>query len=352
MRSFDKFKWKMNLSGGSLRNENVKNSKELLEATFEDDASFVYGIYFWELGVKDYSDREQLRIRLYKRTFSAAQGITVKFQTPADLPVVVGDIIYDSNKDKYLICTESFDLDGIHWYGKFTLCNWMLRWQKQDGEILEYPCYDMNTTQYNSGEQSNRQFTIGSTQHMLTLPYDENTVALRSPQRFFLDKDTENPTSFIVTQNDNTSYNYGDKGLVKVTVMETANNDVTDRFDLGICDYITPEDAALDNSHNPFVMNAAKSVISFDTNIITSGGDPRMFVAKFFDEYGNEVLGIEPLWTISCDFKDALMIEDADDYISIGIDDDEYVDEEFKLTLSDSEGRYRSSQIVRVESLL
>ena len=99
-------------------------------------------------------------------------------------------------------------------------------------------CYDNNTTQYNSGESANKQFTIGSSQHSLTLPCDENTVILNNPQRFFLDKNMENPTSFVVTQNDNTSHNFGGKGLVKLTVMECAKNNETDRYDLGICDYI------------------------------------------------------------------------------------------------------------------
>ena len=107
---------------------------------------------------------------------------------------------------------------------------------KKDGTILEYPCYDMNSTQYNSGEQPNKNFVIGSSQHMITLPCDENTVELSTPQRFYLDKATVNPTTFIVTQNDTTSHNYGKKGLVKVTVYEHPNNPSVDRPDLGICD--------------------------------------------------------------------------------------------------------------------
>ena len=224
MRCLDKFKTKMNYSGGSLRNENIYNSKMLLEETFSDDASFTLGVYLWELGVKSYDNKEQIGIRLFDRSFSAANGWTVKFQTLYDNPIVTGDILYDSNKDEYLICTEVFDIDSVHWQGKFTLCNWILKWQNKNGKILEYPCYDMNTTQYNSGEQSNRQFTIGSSQHMVTLPCDENTVVLSTPQRFYLDKNKDNPTSYIVTQNDTTSYNYGKKGLVKVTLYEYPNN--------------------------------------------------------------------------------------------------------------------------------
>ena len=229
MQCLDRFNKRMSLSGGSLRNEYIFNTRKLLDETFADDPSFVPNIYFWRLGLKEYQHESPIGIRLYGKKFSAANGVTVKFQTLHDTPVVVGDIVYDANEDEYLICTEAFNIDDIHFTGKFTLCNWILRWQNKDGKILEYPCYDMNSTQYNSGEQPNRNFTIGSSQHMITLPCDENTVELSTPQRFYLDKATTNPTSFIVTQNDTTSYNYGKKGLVKVTVFEHPNNPETDR---------------------------------------------------------------------------------------------------------------------------
>ena len=131
MKCLDKFNKKMILSGGSLRNENIKNSQELLRETFADDASLTLGIYLWELGLSYYDDKEAIKIRLYKRSFSNANGVTVKFQTLIDTPIVVGDIVYDSISDEYLICTESFNIDNVHWQGKFTLCNWILKWQNK-----------------------------------------------------------------------------------------------------------------------------------------------------------------------------------------------------------------------------
>lgn len=349
MKCLDKFRKKMNYSGGSLRNENIQNSRNLLKETFSDDASLALGVFFWEFGIKSYEDKIPITIRLYKRAYSSANGVTVKFQTLFDTPINVGDVIYDSKTSEYLICTESFNIDDIHWQGKFTLCNWILKWQKKNGEILEYPCYDMNSTQYNSGEQSNRNFTIGSSQHMITLPCDENTVALSSPQRFYLDKNKENPTSFIVTQNDTTSYNFGKKGLVKVTLYECVTNGDTDRPDLGICDYIDAESVKTDNADSEFV---SKSVISYETNILKSGGDSQNFTGKFYDDKGNEITNIIPKWDVICDFKDILNISETDNQISIGIDNDNFIDEEFKIILSDENGNYPSSLIIKVESLL
>lgn len=349
MNSLDRFKRKMSISGNSLRSENIYNSKMMLNEVFRDDASLSPGIYMWEQGKKSYDDDIAIDIRLFKREFSAANGVRVKFQTLIDSPVIVGDVLYDSVSDEYFICTESFNIDDIHWQGRLTLCNWILKWQKKDGTILEYPCHDMNTTQYNSGEQSNKQFTIGSSQHMLTMPYDENTVVLKSPQRFFLDRDINNPTTFIVTQNDTTSYYYGKKGLVKVTVTECAIDWDEDNLELGICDYRDENDLNNDTGDDDLV---SKSVISYDTTVVKSGGSPQTFKAKFFDENGNEIKSIVPLWRIICSFQEFLDIEYNDDSIIIGIDDDRFIDEDFKLILSDDRGQYASSLIITIRSLL
>lgn len=360
MRCLDRFNKRMNLSGGNLRNEYIFNTRQLLNETFADDPSFTLNIYFWRLGLKEYKNEKAIGIRLYDRKFSAANGVTIKFQTLYDTPVIVGDIVYDSDKDEYLICTESFDIDGMNYEGKFTLCNWMLRWQKSDGSIVEYPCYDMNSTQYNSGEQYNRNFTIESSQHMLTLPCDENTVELCTPQRFYLDKATKNPNTYIVTQNDTTSYNYGKKGLVKVTVYAHPSNPETDRPDLGICDYndmsnqnvVEPTPISNLNENSNRIL---KAVIEYDTTVIKSGGDSQIFVGKFYDEKGNEVQGVIPHWTVTCDFSDKLIVKEFDNGLGIGIDDDSYIDEEFKLTLSNENKNYNtipSSLLIRIESLL
>lgn len=353
MQCLDRFNKKMSYGGLSLREGYIYDTRELLKETFADDPSFASGIYFWRLGLKEYRHELPVGIRLYGRSFSAANGVTVKFQTPYDAPVVVGDIIYDTKEDEYLICTEAFNIDDIHYKGKFTLCNWILKWQKKDGTILEYPCYDMNSTQYNSGEQSNRNFTIGSSQHMITLPSDENTIALTSPQRFYLDKNMDNPTTFIVTQNDTTSYNYGKKGLVKLTVYESQNNSATDRPDLGICDYI---DTGVNNVVEDICCcRVSKAVIEYNTNIIKSGGDSQIFTGKFYDDNGNEVADIVPHWTIICDFSDKLQVREFGNCYSIGIDDDSYIDEEFKLICSDGNNEsdvLPSTLIIKVESLL
>lgn len=318
--------------------------------SFFDDASFQPGIVMWEVGKiikEDFNSSPEIPIRFYGRDFSNANGVTVKFNTPYDNPIDVGDIVFDSRNEEYYICTESFNINDIHWQGRFTLCNWILRWQNKDGKVLEYPCYDVNSTQYNSGEQSNRQFTIGSSQHMITLPCDENTIMLSSPQRFILDKNKQKPTVFVVTQNDNTSYGYGKKGLVRITLYENVFNPETDNVDIGICDYVDITKGNCD--HNIIRVSAT---IDYKTDIIKSGGNSQLFTGKFTDENGEEINISSCRWSVICDFFDSLQIEENGCQLKIGIDDDNYIDEEFKIVFSDSDNRYSDSLIIKVGSLL
>ena len=337
---FDKFKKKMELSGMSLRDEKIKNSQRHIKELFNDDASLTKGIYFWELGLNKYENKPILQIRFYDRKFSNANGETVGFQTQINTPIEVGDVIFDSINNVYWICTESFNIDGIHYQGRFTKCNWILRWQLKNGSIVNYPCYTINATQYNSGETSNKNFTIGTSQHIITLPCDKNTVELSSPQRFYLDKGISKQVTYVVTQNDTTSYNYG-KGLCKVTVVECVERSNKDRPDLGVCDYFET------NNDN----NSSFCKIVCDTNVIKSGGDSQVFKAEFYDENGN-VVDLDAEWDIVCDFKNILEVKESDNNIIISIDDDTYIDEEFLLILTDINKNHQSSLVVKIDSLL
>lgn len=339
MGYIERFARKMELSGNSLRKENILNSRNLYNEVFNDDVSITKGMFFWELGLSSYENKEPLKIRCFKRKSSDANGVTMKFNTMIDTPIETGDVLYNAIKKEYWICKSAFNVDDIHYSGELVKCNWLLKWQLEDGTIVEYPCQDMNSTQYNSGETSNRQFTIGTSQHLLTLPFDKNTVELAHPQRFYLSRAVKNPVTYIVSQNDTTSYNYG-KGLCMITVTQCVENSDKDRPDLGICDYFEIKSS---NSQN---MN---SLIIYDTNILKSGGDTQIFKGVIYNENNEEV---ECQWDIICDFKDSLNIITSDNEIKISIDDDRYVDEEFLLILTDTNGENRSELIIKVESLL
>ena len=351
MDYIQRFKNRMQYSGGSLKNEHINDSRKLLEYTFGDDPSHSDRYCFWYYGVEDIESEPCIDIRVSNRKHSNANGDTCEFDTQHDVAVEVGDVLYDKEEKMYYLCTESFNLNNVQNKGKLTRCNWMLKWQdRETREILEYPCYNINATQYNSGETDNRQFqigfTIGSSQHIIQLPCDENTIMIDNPMRFFLDKNMKKPTAFIVTQNDTASMNIlGRKGIVRVTVAEDVIRD-KDNIELGICDYIEPD------SDTPEEQTGDTHVkITYDTACIKSGGDSQTFTGGIYDSNGQEVSGSVE-WEIVCDFENKLEVSRLGNSISIGIDNDYYVDEQFKLICKDTNSDNQESLIITVESLL
>lgn len=346
MEGLNKMRNRMTYIGKNLRSSHTNNSRALFEDTFTEDPSYRENVYRWSLGKKpgDYTEEDLIPMRVDSRRYSEANGWTVKFHTKMADPIATGDIIYVTDTNEYLICTENYNIDNIKWSGKFTLCNWMLKWQDSTGAILEYPCYVFNATQYNSGERATKLYTVGTSQYICKLPYDNNTVRLKTPQRFFMDKDVVNPSVFIVTQNDNTSYNFGDRGMIRITVFEDVIQD-DDRVDLGICNYREPD--TIDTE-----IGELKSVIDYTTKILKSGGTAKTFTAKFLDENGAELPNIVPKWTIVGIPKEVLEVKESGNKITLRIDNDDYVDESFKLVLTDEHNQYPSEVIITIDSII
>lgn len=266
-------------SGSTLLEEQIKDAQESLDYGFCDDVSYAKGVFFWIPGDSPRKG-EHLDIKFYDRKYSSDDGVSQKFLTKHNDLVEVGDYIFDEADNSYWICTESFNINNIHYEGRFTQCNWFLKWQRPDGTILEYPCQDKNATQYNSGESSNGTMRLGSSQHMEIVQATEDTLSLASPKRFYIDR--RNNIPYIVTQNDSTAYNYG-KGICVITVMQDVNREGVDRPDLGICDYISPATEP-ENDNETTILNG---VISGSDSLKI--GFARTYTATLTDNDGNNI---------------------------------------------------------------
>lgn len=266
-------------SGSTLLEEQIKDARESLEYSFYDDVSYANNVFFWIPGEAPRKG-EHIDIKFYDRRYSDVDGVSQKFLTKHEDLVDVGDYFYDESDKSYWICTESFNINDIHYEGRLTQCNWVLRWQRPDGTIIEYPCQDRNGTQYNSGETGNGTIKLGSAQHIEMVQANEDTLALASPTRFYIDRGNKIP--YVVTQNDSTAYNYG-KGICMITVMQDVNREGVDRPDLGICDYISPA--------TPPEVDDETTIL----NGIISGSDSlklgftRTYIATVTDKDGNNI---------------------------------------------------------------
>lgn len=184
---------------------------------------------------------DTIDLNINKQTRSDVAGYQKDFTSLISAPVEHGDTFYNEQEKTYWICTEVMCKSGLYYDGKLTRCNSFLKWQDDSGKIFEYPVFDINSTQYNSGVQSDKILTLGSTQHMITITADENTIALEHDKRFFNDRNVKSPTVFKLTQNDTTALNY-DKGLLHLTITEDEYDPDTDSIENWICDYFKIEE--------------------------------------------------------------------------------------------------------------
>ena len=313
-------------SGVSLYDEQIKDAQDILADGFTDDVSCAKHIFFWIAG-ENPQKGNHVYIKFYDRKYSSANGNMKSFLTHNNDKIEVGDYIYDEEENTYWICTESFHVDNIHYEGKFTQCNWYLRWQRPNGTILEYPCLDLNSTQYNSGESGNSTLKLGSAQHMEKVQANSDTISLASPQRFYVSRDNSIP--YIITQNDTTASNYG-KGICNITVTQDVRREDKDRPDLGICDYIDPSSPLPPTPPVPDETTDLLAVISGDSEMQI--GFSNIYSVTFTDKRTGSSVDcntVDFTWNIVSDFNTEQTV--TENSILLFVEDENIADEEFKL---------------------
>ena len=149
-----------------------------------------------------------------------------------------------------LKCGQYVRMNGDYWlvsglpdnnkiYEKAVLwrCGYTIRMiSPLTGTVVEYPIYDASGSQV--GEEGTEQITIGASQHLVYLPYNEETIQIDHDFRFIMDKNRAHPTVYRVTQVDPISYSTGaENGLIRWTATETQLNEETDNKDEMVADY-------------------------------------------------------------------------------------------------------------------
>jgi hypothetical protein len=263
--SYERMKMRIDTSGNTIRQSKINDARFMFEYEFKNDPSYNMNYHFCD-GVKV---ADQIDIRLFENRYSAANGFTQKFAVMYDDALQVGDMIYDSDTKCYWLCTESYNKNEIYYSGKLVRCiNNKMRWQDKNGKVFEYPVFEINSTQYNSGESGDKTMTLGSSQHLITVIADENTINLNHGQRFFWDRNTIDPTVFKITQNDTTAMNY-DKGLLKITIMEDQYDPNTDSIEHWLCDYFptSTETITIIYSGNPTIRIGGTKTLKVESDM-------------------------------------------------------------------------------------
>lgn len=248
---------------------------------------------------------------------------------------------YVQFEDCEWLCINSYVFHGLYCRGTLQKCNQIIRWQNPiTREIIERPVFMSNSTKYGTGEDAGgKVIVIQTAQHMIQVGCDSETILIDSPIRFMLDKNKVTPSVYKVTQNDNTTPNYGSKGICNITMLQDALNPETDNIELGICDYIAPTlPSGSDNQ------NAVLSHIEGRTDL-------RIGYARTYTVYfESEVNGFE--WAIDSEIAEKLSISYSDDnsQITILATDKQLIDKNFELQVV-VDGSISSAITIHIEDL-
>lgn len=135
--------------------------------------------------------------------------------------------------------------NGIYEKVTIVLCQYLLRWQNSDGNIVERWCNAVSASKYDVGENGNYTITLSSNTYTILIPGDSECLNL-DRKRVFIDKKKINPEKvFKMTRTDDILYDYGDEyhgSILSFIADKTELNLLTDNRELKICDYIDVND--------------------------------------------------------------------------------------------------------------
>lgn len=228
-------------------------TRPLFNSGFEDDEFWAYG----QDGFQELLDS------------AIGSDVLIYDKSIQKEPITVRAIVQNKTSDVYnstvvrqilcnigvLKCGQYVECEGAMWlvsalpdnnriYEKAVLwkCKHTIRFiSPLTGEIVKYPVYSTNSTQYGTGELEKTYMTVGEDQHLIYIPYNEETIKLDDQFRFLMDKNRESPSAYRITRVDPISYAVGDErnedGLIQWAVLQTQFNEATDSKELMIADY-------------------------------------------------------------------------------------------------------------------
>lgn len=217
-------------------------------------------------------------------------------------------------------------------YEKATLvlCQYKLKWQNANGDIVERWINASSGSKYDIGESETKTITLASDNLILLIPDDEETINLDG-KRVFIDKRPVPTKVYKITRSDDILFDYGVHGGILSFITDRKElNEATDNQELGICDYISPTTPPENNDETTILSNNITGTISGNKTLKV--GFERTYMANLVDEDGNALEWSDGFsWNIVSEFE---VISSVDgNKITLMVEDEDLVEEKFKLEI-------------------
>lgn len=277
-------------------------------------------------------------LTLYKKTRAIIEGETADTQLKSLERTALFSIgetkagMYMFYDNMYWLITGYPGNNKVFEKVTLSLCQYKIKWQNSNGEIIERWGNFKSASKYDVGEYGNKTIILASNNYSFMIPIDKESYELEE-KRVFIDLNKENPTKvYKITRSDDPLYEYGvHGGCLNFIADRTEFNPKTDNQELMLCDYIN---TALPPSELP----KPKDIITYimgSKNIKI--GISKKYSVVFKDEIG-EVLdynAIEFSWQVSSNDFDIqnIDIETADNNIELLVNDEMLIGKNIKLSL-------------------
>lgn len=217
-------------------------------------------------------------------------------------------------------------------YEKATLvlCQYKLKWQNANGDIVERWINASSGSKYDVGESETKTITLASDNLILLIPDDEETINLDG-KRVFIDKRPIPTKVYKITRSDDVLFDYGVHGGILSFITDRKElNEATDNQELGICDYIPPTTPPEENDETTISSGTITGTISGNKSLKV--GFARTYTANLVDEDGNAVEWSDEFkWNVVSDIEVGLT--ENGDQIELLVDDEDLVDSTFFLQI-------------------
>lgn len=119
-------------------------------------------------------------------------------------------------------------------------CQYKIKWQKDDGTIIERWANFTSASKYDVGESGNSTIILSSNNFTILIPHDSDGLTIDG-KRIFVDTSEIPKKVFKITRNDDVLFLHGNHGgTLSLIADKTELNPNKDNQELRICDYIDP----------------------------------------------------------------------------------------------------------------
>ena len=225
-------------------------------------------------------------------------------------------------------------------YEKATLkeCQYKLRWQKDDGTIIERWANLTSSSKYDVGENGNNTIILTSNNYLIIIPNDKDSMTLDG-KRVFIDLSDVPEKVFKITRNDDVLFNHhGHGGTLNLIADKTELNKEKDNQELWLCDYIDVSNLITPTSPQPSTPDETADLWNMKIDCsnleIKPTGYPKTLTATLYNtKTGETIPDIVYEWNVQSSISEFISYTVVDNVLKISLSK-EYEDFGDEITIT------------------